>query len=150
MRTMMALLVVAAAATAAFGEDEKVEKDKKKFAGTWQLVSGEVDGKAVADEDVKRAKITFDGDKRTLTAPHLAKDTFTNKTKRIDPSKKPAEMDWLRESGPGAGTTMLAIYEFVDDDTYRCCYDPAGKERPKEFKTAAGTGYILHVWKRVK
>jgi uncharacterized protein (TIGR03067 family) len=149
-RSLLTLLVIAVAATAALGEDEKVAKEKKKFAGTWQLASGEVDGKAVADEDLKRAKITFEGDKRTVTVPHLAKDTFTNKTKRLDPSKKPAEMDWVRESGPAAGTTMLAIYEFVDDDTCRICYDPAGKERPKEFKTAAGTGYILHVWKRTK
>jgi hypothetical protein len=45
---------------------------------------------------------------------------------------------------------MLAIYEWVDDDTYRVCYDPSGKARPKEFKAPAGSGYILHVWKRAK
>ena len=88
-------------------------------------------------------------DPGTPSAP-IAKDGFTNKLKRLDPSKKPAEIDWVRDSGSAAGTTMLAIYEWVDDDTWRVCYDPSGKGRPKEFKTAGGTGYILHVWKRVK
>src|SRR5262245_34697423 len=140
MRTIMVLLVLALAAPVALGDDDKAEKEKKKFAGTWALASGEVDGKAVADEHVKRGRITIDGEKRTLTAPHLSKDPYTNKVKRLDPSKKPAEMDWLRESGPGSGTTMLAIYEWVDDDTYRICYDPSGKARPKEFKAPTGSG----------
>ena len=150
MRTMMVLLVLSAAAPLALAEDEKAAKEKKKMAGSWALASGEVDGKAVADEHVKASKLTVDGDKRTLTLPHVAKDGFTNKLKRLDPSKKPAEIDWVRDSGSAAGTTMLAIYEWVDDDTWRVCYDPSGKGRPKEFKTAGGTGYILHVWKRVK
>ena len=149
MRATVVLLVLAVAAPLALGDDDKAEKEKKKFAGTWTLASGEVDGKAVADEDAKRGRMTIEGEKRTLTTPHLSKDTFTSKLKRLDPSKKPAEIDWVRDSGSAAGTTMLAIYEWVDDDTWRVCYDPSGKGRPKEFKTA-GTGYILHVWKRVK
>ena len=149
MRTILLLLVLVVAAPVVQGDDQS-GKEKKKFAGTWALTSGEVDGKAVADEHVKASKLTVDGDKRTLTLPHVAKDGFTNKLKRLDPSKKPAEIDWVRDSGPAAGTTMMAIYEWVDDDTWRVCYDPSGKGRPKEFKTAGGTGYILHVWKRVK
>jgi uncharacterized protein (TIGR03067 family) len=68
----------------------------------------------------------------------------------VDPSKKPAEMDWVRENGPGKEKTMMAIYEWLDGDTYRICFDPSGKERPKEFKSAPGSGYVLHTWKRAK
>jgi hypothetical protein len=45
---------------------------------------------------------------------------------------------------------MVAIYEWVDGGTYRVCFDPSGKGRPKGFKTAPGSGHILHVWKRSK
>jgi uncharacterized protein (TIGR03067 family) len=113
------------------------------------MVSGEVDGKAVADEHVKAGTITFAGEKVTLETPHQSKEPFTSKITRLDPSKKPGEMDWVRDGGPGKGVTMMAIYEWVDDDTHRVCYDPSGKARPKEFKKAA-SGFILHVWKRAK
>jgi uncharacterized protein (TIGR03067 family) len=59
-------------------------------------------------------------------------------------------MDWTRSNGPDAGKTMLAIYEFINDDEYRICFAPAGKERPKEFSTKAGSGHFLHTWKRLK
>jgi uncharacterized protein (TIGR03067 family) len=150
MRTLLVLLVAAVVVSVAVADDEKVEKEKKKFAGTWMLASGEVDGKAVADELVKQGKITFAGDAMTLLTPHQSKDPIKARLMRLDPSKKPAEMDWVRDSGPGAGKTMMAIYEWVDDDTYRICFDPSGKERPREFKTATGSGHILHVWKRSK
>jgi hypothetical protein len=45
---------------------------------------------------------------------------------------------------------MQAIYEFDGMDTYKVCFDPAGKGRPKEFSTTSGGCKILHVWKRAK
>jgi uncharacterized protein (TIGR03067 family) len=150
MRAMLALVALAAVVTAAKAEDEKAAKERKKLAGTWVLVSGEVDGKAVADEHVKQSTITHAEGGLTLTTPHQSKDPIKAKITRLDPANKPAEMEWVRDSGPGAGKTMLAIYEWVGEDSYRICFDPSGKGRPKEFKTKPGSGHILHVWKRSK
>src|SRR5262245_51419276 len=150
MRALMVSLVIALTAPLAIVGDEKAEKEKKKFAGNWALVSGEVDGKPVAGEHVKQGRITFVDEGGVVKTPHQSKEPLKARLTHVEPSKKPAEMDWVRDSGPGAGTTMMAIYEWVDDDTYRICFDPSGKERPKEFKTARGSGHILHVWKRVK
>jgi uncharacterized protein (TIGR03067 family) len=150
MRALMVGLAVAVVSGLAVAEDAKREKEKKKFAGTWTMASGEVDGKAVADEHVKQSKITFTEDTVTVVTPHQSKEPIKAKVKRLDPSKKPAEMDWVRDSGPGAGKAMMAIYEWIDDDSYRVCFDPAGKERPREFKTKEGSGHIMHVWKRAK
>jgi uncharacterized protein (TIGR03067 family) len=86
----------------------------------------------------------------SVVTPHQSEKPIRARLTRVDPSKKPAEMDWVRDAGPGAGQTMMAIYEWVDDDTYRICFDPSGKGRPREFKSEAGTGYILHVWKRAR
>src|SRR5438132_983092 len=107
MRTTVVLLALAVAAPLALADDDKAEKEKKKFAGTWAMASGEVDGKPVADEHVKQGKLTYEGEKITVTTPHQSKDPFTSKVTRLDPSKKPAEMDWVRDAGPGAGKTML-------------------------------------------
>lgn len=149
MRTPMVLLAVAVAATAA-ARDDKADAEAKKLNGTWTLASGRVDGKPVSDEDAKVTTVTWDGDKASVVSPYQSKDPITAKLTRLDPGKKPAEMDWVRDAGPQKGQTMLAIYEWVDADTYRICFDPACKGRPKGFEAAAGSGHIVHVWKRAK
>jgi uncharacterized protein (TIGR03067 family) len=151
MRTLAILLLCSAAISARQDkQDENGQKELKKLVGTWTLAAGQVDGKAIPDEQVKANGITWDGNKVTLTSPHQSDDPIVARITRIDPTKKPAEMDWTRDAGPNKDKPMMAIYEWVDDDTYRICFDPACKERPKDFKAAAGTGYIVHTWKRVK
>jgi hypothetical protein len=51
--------------------------------------------------------------------------------------------------GPNKGTVILGIYE-ISGDTLKVCFDPEGKKRPTEFKTAAGSQTTLAVYKRVK
>ncbi len=132
MRILMAVLaVVAVAAPAALGEGKNDPKEMKKLAGTWMLASGEMAGKPVADEHVKASRLTYAGEKISVATPHQSGEPIRATLTRVDPSKKPAEMDWVRDSGPGAGKPMLAIYEWLDDDTYRICFDPSGKGRPK-------------------
>src|SRR5262245_37746325 len=134
---------------AAAGDDEDVKKEFKKFEGTWVLASGERDGKKIAADDVKKSKIVMKGEESTLVTPHQSSETIKSKRK-LDPSKKPAQVDFVRSVGPDNGETIKGIYEFIDADTYRVCFAPAGKERPTEFKTSAGSGHTLHVWKRSK
>jgi uncharacterized protein (TIGR03067 family) len=139
------LLVVVAQA-----QDEKAEKELKKLEGSWVLVSGEVDGKEVAKEHVQKSKLTRSGKEVTIEAPHLSKEPMKNKTARVDPTKTPKEMDAVRVVGPNAGKAILIIYELGEDDSVKICFDPSGKERPKEFKTKPGSGHVLHLWKREK
>ncbi len=144
-----AVALLAAGLLLAADKDEDAKKDLKKLEGTWVMVSGEKDGEKVADENVKASKITWKGAEATIETPHQSKEPF-KATTTLDPTKKPKEMDWVRSTGPDAGKPMHAIYEFIDEDTYRVCFAPAGKDRPKEFATKAGTGHMLHVWKRMK
>src|SRR5262245_43908071 len=125
---------------AADGGDEDVKKELKKFEGTWVLVSGERDGKKIADDDVKKSKIVMKDVETTLFTPHQSNETIKS-TRKLDPSKKPAQVDFVRRVGPGAGVTMKGIYEFIAVDTYRVCFAPPGKDRPTEFKTSPGSGH---------
>jgi uncharacterized protein (TIGR03067 family) len=139
----VSLLLVAAGP----GNDEA--KELKKLAGTWVLVSGEVDGKKLADEHVRQSKITWKGSKAVLLTPHQSKEPIQGDIS-LDPTKKPRQMDWVRATEPGRGKKMHAIYEWLGEDQYRVCFSPPGKDRPSEFKTRPGSGHILHVWKRVR
>jgi uncharacterized protein (TIGR03067 family) len=58
-------------------------------------------------------------------------------------------MDATATNEPDKGQISLGIYEIAGDD-YKVCFAPPGKDRPKEFSSKPGSGYILQVWKRAK
>jgi len=143
------LAVLAGLLVAADAKDDKAGAELKKMEGTWMLASGERDGQKLPDEQVRKGRITWKGKEVTVDTPHQSKETI-KATVTVRPSREPKEMDFVRSAGPGAGKPMRGIYEFTGDDEYRICFAPAGKPRPKEFRTEAGSGHMLHVWKRVK
>jgi uncharacterized protein (TIGR03067 family) len=130
------------------GEDAKNEL--KKFQGAWVMVSGEQDGKKVADEHVSQSKIIFEGDKGLLVVPNQTAETIVFEIVKIDPTKTPKEMHTIRRNGPLAGKPFVGIYEFDGNDQYRFAFDPTGTQTLKEFETKAGSGHIRNTWKRMK
>lgn len=146
----LTLLLAAGLLLGADAKDDAAKKELKKLEGTWILESGEKDGTKLTDDVVKKSKIIWKGGDVTIESPHQSKEPMKSSIVAIDPAKKPGEMEWKRSVGPDKDKSMLAIYEWIDDDHYRVCFAPGGKDRPKEFKTKEGSGHILHVWKRVK
>ena len=72
-----------------------------------------------------------------------------NGTITIDPAAKPKAMIVTGVTGPNAGKTFPAIYEF-NGDTLRICYDLSGAKRPTEFSTTPGTKLYLVDYERAK
>jgi uncharacterized protein (TIGR03067 family) len=130
------------------GEDAKNEL--KKFQGTWVMVSGEMGGKQAADEHVKQGKIIYEGNKIQIVVPNQTPETVVAEIVKIDPTKNPKEMHFIRKNGPNAGKTLIGVYEFEGGDQYKFAFDPAGVTTLKEFSTKAGTGHVRNTWKRVK
>jgi uncharacterized protein (TIGR03067 family) len=127
--------------------DEAVKKDRKKYEGTWQIVSLEVDGNQAGEEDARKITVTNAADGQwTLEAEGKV---VARGTSVIDPTKKPKTVDLTVTEGKDKGKTALGIYEF-SDDTRKVCLAPAGKGRPTEFAAPSGSGHILAVLKRVK
>jgi uncharacterized protein (TIGR03067 family) len=149
MRTGLVCLAALMLAAPVFGRDDESAKELKKLEGVWIMVSGEKEGEKLPDEMVKKNKIVWKGKKVEVTSPHQS-DELIKATIKVDASKTPHEMEWVRDNGPDAGKTMYAIYEWIDGDHYRVCFAKAGKEKPKEFSTKAGSGHMMHVWKRVR
>ena len=121
-----------------------------KFQGTWVLVSGEMSGQKIGDEQVKQGKITFKGDKVELVSPHQHNDVITATIVKLDTTKNPGQMHWVRSSGPNPGVTVMAIYKFEGPDMYSICFHPAGASVPEAFCTTEQSGHIRHTWLRVK
>jgi uncharacterized protein (TIGR03067 family) len=128
-------------------KDDAIKKDRKKYEGTWQVVSLEVDGKQTGEEDAKKITVINEADgKWTIEADGKV---VARGTSVIDPTKKPKTVDLTTTEGDDKGNTALGIYE-ISDDTRKVCLATAGKERPTEFAAPSGSGHILAVLKRVK
>src|SRR5262245_59127791 len=111
---------------AAEAEEKKPVGDQEKIQGTWALVSGERYGKPLPEEVVKHVKLIFSGNKLTTkTGDRLAEGTF-----KLDPSKKPKEIDLDVEGNVGKG-----IYQ-LDGDTLKLVHGEVGDARPREFPKA--------------
>jgi uncharacterized protein (TIGR03067 family) len=128
--------------------DDKADVDKelKKFQGTWTIESSVTGGVEIPAEQLKGFSVTFEGAKHTLK---FEDNVFQAGTQTMDSSKSPKTIDVTMTEGPNKGTVMLGIYEF-DGDTLKVCFDPQGKQRPTEFKSPAGSQNFVNVHKRVK
>ena len=146
--TLLCVLVLTAPGGTGARADDKadVEKELKKFQGTWTFESVEVGGKEVPVAEVKGITVTFAGAKYTVKK---GDEVIQAATLKLDPSKSPKALDVTVAEGPNKGAVMLGIYE-IRGDTLKVCFDPEGKKRPAEFKSAPGSQTFVAVHKRVK
>jgi uncharacterized protein (TIGR03067 family) len=148
--TVMTFLWSASTFAVAQTQEKSTDTELQKFQGTWVMISAEMDGKKVPEEHVKQNKITFVGNKVELFSPHQHKDVIVASITKLDVTKNPKEMHWVRVNGPHAGKTVISIYEFEGPDQYKVSFDPAALTVPKKFGTETGSGHIWHNWKRLK
>jgi uncharacterized protein (TIGR03067 family) len=138
---------VASGATVVFADDKAdIEKEVKKFQGSWTIESSETGGEKLPADDLKALIVTFEGDKHTVKN---GDEVIQVGTQKLDPTQSPKAIDVTMTEGPSKGAVMLGIYEF-DEDTLKVCFDPTGKNRPTEFKSEPGSVNFVNVHKRVK
>jgi uncharacterized protein (TIGR03067 family) len=142
------LLAMTGALTADDAKDEAIKKDRKKYEGTWQVVSLEVEGNKADEEAAKKIMVINEADGKW--AIEVEGKVMVRGTSEIHPLKKPKTVDLTGTEGDQKGETALGIYEFADDNTRKVCLAQAGKERPTEFSSTAENKHILAVLKRVK
>jgi len=131
---------------AANERDLKEDKEQApKTDGTWQLIEAELGGQKLPEQITKSITLTLKGDQYTVVTGEGRDEGTVSASK----DKKPEEIDVIGKKGPNKGKTFPAIRE-LDGDTLKICYDLSGKERPKEFKTKAGTQQFLAIYRKQK
>jgi uncharacterized protein (TIGR03067 family) len=122
-------------------------RDDRTLQGTWTATRAERDGKA-ADDVI--------GNRLSLTANRFqihSKDgtRLYAGTVKMDPSVKPAAIDFQHTEGSLKGTVWKGIYA-IDGDTLTVCDNApeVGKSRPTAFKAKSRSGYVLVTFKRAK
>src|SRR5579872_5299870 len=146
MTLLCTLVLIAAGGTGTRADDrQNVEKELRKFQGTWTFASVEAAGKEQPAAEFKGMTVTFAGDKFTVKK---GDEVIQAGTQKLDPSRSPKTIDVTVAEGLSKGAVMLGIYE-IRGDTLKVCFDPEGKKRPTEFASTSGSQTLV-VHKRVK
>ncbi len=141
---MIARLALAAVLFLAAGEPAKSDLDK--LQGTWVLVAMETEGEEVPAEGFKDWTAEYRENKVILRAA----DTVRRRgIVTLDPSRDPRAINTWDQDGPYEDRTVPGIYR-IDGDTLKLCFARPGEERPKEFTTKQGSGFLFCVYKRKK
>lgn len=140
------LAMVAVGLLTAADAQDAARQDLDRFQGQWVLLSAEWDGKPTPGDEVKKFRLTIQGDSFVLSKDSVV---VSGGTLKLDPTRKPKEVDETATAGPSKGKTFLAIYE-IDDEQHRICFAAPGQGRPTEFSSTPGSGRLLQVWKRAR
>ena len=140
---LAAMIVVSSAGLGSIAAEAKV---KDALQGTWVAESAERNAKAA--DDLRGHQLTFAGDRFTIRSKGKV---IYQGTYIIDPSAKPATIDFRNAAGEMKGKTWLGIYE-MEGDVLRICdnADDVAKGRPAAFVAGAGSGHVLISFRRMK
>ena len=125
----------------------RAEEAQKKLQGTWVATKAERDGSAA--DDVVGHRLSFTGNRFQIRSKD-GKPLYAG-TVRLDPSAKPAAIDFEHTEGALKGKAWKGIYA-LDGDTLRACDNAPNldKGRPAAFEAGRGSGYVLITFKREK
>lgn len=151
LRMLAALAVAACLSVPTRGDDKGA--DHEKLVGSWKLVAAEHNGRELAKDDVPDVTLIHEEHKDGVhpfavksEGKVTARGTFTHGE---GTSGKYHTYDAQYTEGPSKGKTVLGIYE-LNGDTLKLAWDSPGKDRPKDFKTKAGTDLVVRTYKRQK
>jgi uncharacterized protein (TIGR03067 family) len=126
---------------------QSAEDAPKKLQGSWTATRAERDGKAA--DDVVGHRLSFTGNRFEIRS----KDgkTLYAGTVQVDPSAKPATIDFKHAQGALKGKVWKGIYA-LDGDTLTTCDNAPNldRSRPAAFQAKSGSGYVLIKFKRAK
>jgi uncharacterized protein (TIGR03067 family) len=134
-------------ATADTPENQAVKQDRKKYEGTWRVTALDVNGVIMSESDARKFTVTNNADGAWAVKAD-GKEVWKGNSK-IDPMNQPKTIDFVPTEGAHVGQTSLGIYE-IEGDARKLCFAPPGKDRPAEFASKPGSGYILVAFEREK
>jgi uncharacterized protein (TIGR03067 family) len=126
-------------------KEDAVKADLARFQGTWTVASMEMNGKSMPPEARQKIKLTLNGENFVFkNGDHSEPGLY-----KLDPAKKPKELNIVITEGEDKGKIYLVIYK-IEGDTMTQCMELENKNRPREFTGKAGSGCALEVWQRQK
>lgn len=150
------LLVVLAMGAGLFLASTALADHLKKAPGTWEMVSGERDGKALPKEDIEHVTLTVtaEGDALKIVVKKHDKvvTEATAKLAKAGDNHDQYDITYTKGTNPKGedlkGKTAHGLIS-VDGDTMKVCWH-GGEGYPKELAAPEGSHCTLRIYKRVK
>ena len=139
---VLAAIVLAGVNAPAIG----VTPNGDSLQGAWQLSSGEADGKALSQAQLKDGKLVIQDAGYTVTLTDIG---TVKGTQKLDAMQEPKTIDITDAIGPHSGKTCLGIYELKENE-FRVVFASPGGARPSKFETKSESGHWMHVWRRLQ
>jgi uncharacterized protein (TIGR03067 family)/prepilin-type processing-associated H-X9-DG protein len=117
------------------GDKTDGKSDMDAFQGNWSVSKITKDGTDIGEEFLKEVKINCTKDKLTLSLQGIEKKA----TFKLDPAKKPKQIDVKYDEGDEAG---FGIYK-IKDDTITICASDKEANRPKDFDAKDAVTIVL-------
>ena len=146
--TIMVICVFSASVLTVCAQENA--KEQEALQGTWIAVSQQFEGDKPMFFDGKHfpknsaTKMTFKANKIAVRF-ETPKDGDYEWTYKLDPSKKPRQIDIVYRMDGKDSKPVLGIFR-IENDTLTMCFGE--KERPTDFATKADDGRALFVLKR--
>jgi uncharacterized protein (TIGR03067 family) len=120
-----------------------MRSDLDHLAGTWNIVSLELEGQPMPAGMFGGASITIQGDRFTTAMMGAVYQGMIT----VDPSQNPRQFELHFTDGPEQGNRSLGIYELGEND-WKICLTTTAKDRPAAFSTTSNSGTALESLKR--
>jgi len=126
---------------------QPAEEAQKQLQGTWTATRAERDGKPADDLVGHRLSVTGN---RFQIQSRDGKPLYAG-TVRVDPSAKPAAIDFDHTAAALKGKAWKGIYS-LDGNVLTTCDNAANpdKGRPAAFEASPGSGHVLITFHRAK
>jgi uncharacterized protein (TIGR03067 family) len=126
---------------------QPAEEAQKQLQGTWTATRAERDGKAA--DDVVGHRLSFTGNRFQIEAKD--RTPLYAGTIHVDPSARPATIDFEHTEGGLKGKAWKGIY-VLDGDTLTICDNAPNldERRPTAFEAKSESGYVLITFKGAK
>jgi uncharacterized protein (TIGR03067 family) len=142
---VMCGLILGTGLVAAFAQS--TDEAHKKLVGVWTATQAEREGKAA--DDVVGNRLSLTGNRFQIQSTD-GKPLYAG-TVRVDPSAKPAAIDFEHTEGALKGKAWKGIYALSGDRLTICDNAPnLDKGRPAAFEAKSGSGYVLVTFRRAK
>ncbi len=148
MKHIPIILMIAAVSFIACAADPSADPKADAYpqGGTWKPISAVLGGVKLPKAAVDAITLRVSGaDYEVTVVGERAPDRGTHK---LDESTTPKRITITSTNGPNKGKAFLGIYEVMDTNSMRVCYDLSGTEFPKEFKAPEGTQFYLVEYRR--
>jgi uncharacterized protein (TIGR03067 family) len=126
--------------------DDRLDAEKAKHQGEWEVTSYIRDGKEASPEIRSSIRRIVDGDHVVWKRDG---QSFAGTRFEIDPSKSPTAIDLIPDGGPHRDKHVLGIYR-LEGDVLTICVADVDQPRPTTFEADPGSKKTLQKLHRVK